>query len=147
MNILKQLEEGVESKSSEETQAFAEALAAALPTASILTLEGDLGAGKTTFVKGLAKGFGIQELVTSPSFNILNTYIGHRALLHVDAYRVDGNSNILDELMLEDFMIEPYCLAIEWPRNLGSLPWETTIALELTILPNSDHSIRASKMT
>lgn len=144
MNIFEQLSSGLETKSPDETIAIASTLAKALPTEAILTLEGDLGAGKTTFVKGLARALGIQELITSPTFNIFNTYdSGARMLIHMDAYRLEPNPETIDDLMLEDFMISPYCLAIEWPGNLGKLPWTTTLQLEFTIPSVGTHRIRA----
>jgi tRNA threonylcarbamoyladenosine biosynthesis protein TsaE len=143
MSILDRLNNGIDTNSPDETIAVASLLAKALPSEAILTLEGDLGAGKTTFVKGLAKAMGIQELITSPTFNIFNTYdSGSTTLIHMDAYRLNPQSNVIDELMLEDFMTPPYCLAIEWPSNLGELPWVTTTQLEFTISAAGKHRIR-----
>ena len=143
MSIFDRLNNGIDTNSPDETIAVAALLAEALPSEAILTLEGDLGAGKTTFVKGLAKAMGIQELITSPTFNIFNTYdSGSTTLIHMDAYRLNPQSNVIDELMLEDFMTPPYCLAIEWPSNLGELPWPVTIQLEFTITAAEKHRIR-----
>lgn len=145
MSILDQLKTGIETRSADETAQIAKDLAAILPDESILTLEGDLGAGKTTFVKGLASAMGIQDLVTSPTYNIFNSYRGEKTLLHVDAYRLDGNPQIVDELMLEDFMVPPYCLAIEWPSNIGVIPWPVTLELDLSIRRSGNHWIRSTK--
>lgn len=144
MNIFDRLNSGIDTSSPDETIAVAAALTEVLPAEAILTLEGDLGAGKTTFVKGLAQAMGIQALITSPTFNIFNTYKGDsRTLIHMDAYRLDPSSDVIDELMLEDFMEPPYCLAIEWPSNLGQLPWPTTLQLEFTIQSVGKHHIRS----
>ncbi|MBT5169540.1 MAG: tRNA (adenosine(37)-N6)-threonylcarbamoyltransferase complex ATPase subunit type 1 TsaE [Opitutales bacterium] len=144
MNIFDRLNSGIETRSPDETITIATLLAEALPTEAILTLEGELGAGKTTFVKGLAQAMGIQELITSPTFNIFNTYdSGIKTLIHMDAYRLNPDSNAIDELMLEDFMTPPYCLAIEWPSNLGELPWPTTLPLEFTISRDEKHRIQS----
>lgn len=143
MTLLDRLESGIETSTVDETVRLARDLESLLPEESVLTLEGDLGAGKTTFIKGIAMAMGIQDVVTSPTFNIFNTYRGTKTLLHMDAYRLEGNPKIIDELMLEDFMSPPYCLAIEWPQNLGKMPWPITLSLKLTILPNSHHWIQS----
>ncbi len=146
MSIFDRLEEGIDSRSPSETIEAARALGEELPAEAILTLEGDLGAGKTTFVKGLAQAMGIQDLITSPTFNIFNTYNGAaKTLIHMDAYRLDARSNVIDDLMLEDFMTPPYCLAIEWPGNLSELPWPTTLSLAFTIKGESNHLIKSCR--
>ena len=142
MSIFDRLDQGVRTSTPEESQQLAAEIAAALPDEAILTLEGDLGAGKTTFVKGLARQWKIAGPVTSPTFNIFSIYHGDRALLHMDAYRLDPSSDAIDELMLEDFMNPPYCLAIEWPSHLGELPWPATLALHFEIAPDQSRLIR-----
>lgn len=101
-----------------ETFAFGTELATLLRPNSSLALLGDIGSGKTTFVKGLARGFGVTECVSSPSFNILHLHRGTVTLLHVDAYRLDGSRMSAMGLMLDDFLEPPYCLAVEWPELL-----------------------------
>ncbi len=142
MTLLERLKSGIETSTATETIELAKELESILPEESVLTLEGDLGAGKTTFIKGIALAMGIQDVITSPTFNIFNTYRGTKTLLHMDAYRLEGDSKIIDELMLEDFMTPPYCLAIEWPGNLGEMPWPVDLALSLSILPNRHHWIQ-----
>lgn len=143
MTLLNRLKSGIETSSPEETIRLASELEPSLPAESVLTLEGDLGAGKTTFIKGIALALGIHDVVTSPTFNIFNTYRGTKTLLHMDAYRLEGNPKIIDELMLEDFMLPPYCLAIEWPGNMGEIPWPVSLALNFSILPNRHHWIQS----
>lgn len=104
-------------KTIDDTFDLASEVAKYLPADSSLALIGDLGSGKTTFVKGLACGFGIAQVVNSPSFNIFNIYYGAVTLLHVDAYRLDGTKSATNGLMIDDFLISPYCLAVEWPEN------------------------------
>lgn len=133
MSILERLSAGIVTRSPEESALVAAELAAVLPDEATLALEGDLGAGKTTFVKGLARAWGVRETVSSPTFNIYNLYRGARLLAHMDAYRLDPATAIWDELMLEDFIQPPFCLAIEWPGNLGSIPWPITHRLEFTV--------------
>ncbi|MBC2604678.1 tRNA (adenosine(37)-N6)-threonylcarbamoyltransferase complex ATPase subunit type 1 TsaE [Pelagicoccus albus] len=126
MNILDRLKAGIITSNPEESQSVAQELAATLPPEAVLTLEGDLGAGKTTFVKGLAQAWSIQEPVTSPTFNIYNLYNGDRQLAHMDAYRLENSPEIWDELMLEELIFPPFCLAIEWPSKLPFIPWPIT---------------------
>ncbi|MDQ8200433.1 tRNA (adenosine(37)-N6)-threonylcarbamoyltransferase complex ATPase subunit type 1 TsaE [Pelagicoccus enzymogenes] len=132
MNILDRLKSGITTSSVEATYQVACELAAQLPDEAVLTLEGDLGAGKTTFVKGLAQAWDIQEAVTSPTFNIYNLYQGTRQLAHMDAYRLEKSPEIWDELMLEELIFPPFCLAIEWPSKLPFIPWPITHRLQLT---------------
>ncbi|MDQ8186886.1 tRNA (adenosine(37)-N6)-threonylcarbamoyltransferase complex ATPase subunit type 1 TsaE [Pelagicoccus sp. SDUM812002] len=132
MNILDRLKSGITTDSVEATHKIAHELAEHLPDEAILTLEGDLGAGKTTFVKGLAHAWSIQEAVTSPTFNIYNIYQGTRQLAHMDAYRLEESPDIWDELMLEELIYPPFCLAIEWPSKLPFIPWPITHRLHLT---------------
>lgn len=131
MNILDRLKSGITTKTAEKTQAVARELAATLPREAVLTLEGDLGAGKTTFVKGLAQAFSIQESVTSPTFTIYNLYQGTRQLAHMDAYRLEKSPEIWEGLMLEELITPPFCLAIEWPSKLPFIPWPITHRLHL----------------
>src|SRR5690606_2915225 len=133
MSILDRLSSGIVTRSAEESAEIAAELAAILPDEAVLALEGDLGAGKTTFVKGLARAWGIVEPVSSPTFNIYNLYRGERALAHMDAYRLDADTAIWEELMLEDFLQPPFCLAIEWPDNLPGVPWPVSYRLKLTV--------------
>lgn len=120
MKALEDLLHGTQSNSSATTIALAQRLATQMPADTYLLLKGDLGAGKTTFVKGLAVAWGIEQTITSPTFNIYQIYSGERQLIHMDAYRLPDHSQI-DDLMLEDFMQSPYCLALEWPERV----WES----------------------
>ena len=117
MTALNDFVRGVSSDSSTKTIELAKNLATQIPPDTALLLRGDLGAGKTTVVKGLALAWGIKETITSPTFNIYQIYSGERQLIHMDAYRLPEHS-VLDDLMLEDFMQSPYCLAIEWPERI-----------------------------
>lgn len=76
------------SRNEKETRNFAQKWVRTLPAGMVLALAGDLGSGKTVFVKGLASGLGIKELVTSPTFNIIQVYEGIRKLYHFDLYRL-----------------------------------------------------------
>jgi tRNA threonylcarbamoyladenosine biosynthesis protein TsaE len=141
LSIFAQLRSGVITSSAEETQALATEFAAALPPDATLALHGDLGVGKTTFVQGLARGFGIFEHVTSPTFTIFTLHRGTRTLVHLDAYRLDRAAQ-LDSLMLEDFLTPPYCLAVEWPENIAVWLPPTTLHLDLGIAADERHTLR-----
>jgi tRNA threonylcarbamoyladenosine biosynthesis protein TsaE len=139
--ILDQLRAGISTKSAEETEAVAFKLAACLPPDQVLALHGDLGAGKTTFVRGLARALGITEPVTSPTFNLYTLYEGERKLLHLDAYRLESGAD-LDALMLEDFLTSPWCLAVEWPERIkDAIPAEAW-HLDLASSQTGIHTIR-----
>ncbi|MEX2044408.1 MAG: tRNA (adenosine(37)-N6)-threonylcarbamoyltransferase complex ATPase subunit type 1 TsaE, partial [Opitutus sp.] len=118
MDIYGQLRAGVVTSSAEETRAHAAVLARALPPDQTLALHGDLGVGKTTFVQGLARGLGLVDAVTSPSFNIFTLHRGPTHLLHLDAYRLESAREV-EDLLLADFMISPWCLAVEWPDKIA----------------------------
>jgi len=132
MSIFDQLDQGITTRSISETNAVATALAQALPIDSILTLRGDLGAGKTTFVKALALALGVKGPIKSPTYNIFSIHQGTIQLVHMDAYRLSG-PNAIEELMLEEFLQSPYCLVIEWPERIIDWLPSATIALSLSI--------------
>lgn len=118
-----------------ETMAFGEKLAKNLPDGTVITLNGDLGAGKTTLVRGVAIGLHINEVVQSPTFNIMKLYLkGDRPLIHIDAYRLaDFNSDIgLDEYI----GYETGLTFIEWSNFIVDLIPENH--LEITISRSGD---------
>ncbi|WP_374055460.1 tRNA (adenosine(37)-N6)-threonylcarbamoyltransferase complex ATPase subunit type 1 TsaE [Rossellomorea sp. FM04394] len=97
--------------SPEETGAFAEKLATYLQPGDVLTLEGDLGAGKTTFTKGLAKGLGISKTVNSPTFTIIKEYRGRLPLYHMDVYRLDDS---FEDLGFDEYFEGEGVTVVEW---------------------------------
>jgi tRNA threonylcarbamoyladenosine biosynthesis protein TsaE len=101
-----------------ETEWAGAALAEVFPLDTTLALHGGLGAGKTTFVRGLARGWGIAGPVLSPTFNYYLIYKGARQLVHLDAYRLNRAAEA-DSLLIDEFLESPWCLAVEWPENLG----------------------------
>lgn len=102
--------------------AVATALAQQLEPDATLALHGDLGAGKSTFVRGLALAWGISDPITSPTYNIFSIYQGERQLIHMDAYRLNSATQA-ESLLIEEFMRTPWCLAVEWPEKVeGWLP-------------------------
>jgi tRNA threonylcarbamoyladenosine biosynthesis protein TsaE len=118
--------------SEEETQAVARALAGRLEAGAIVLLSGNLGAGKTAFVRGLAAGLGVDpEEVSSPTFTLVHEYRGGRlTLYHADLYRVTGAA--AEDLGLEEMGVSDGILAIEWPDRLThELPEAITVSLEI----------------
>ena len=105
--------------SEEETAAVARALAASLRSGDVLLLSGNLGAGKTAFVRGLAEGLGVDPAeVSSPTFTLVHEYRGGRlTLYHADLYRLDRAA--ANELGLEELGVSDGILAIEWPDRLA----------------------------
>lgn len=110
----------------EATRAFGAAFAAALQPGDVLLLEGELGAGKTTFTQGLAHALGIHDDVLSPTFALMSEYRGGRVpLLHVDAYRLN-NAAEADQLGLDEYLDNGWALVVEWAGNIqGALPGDS----------------------
>lgn len=106
------------SQSEADTRAFASALASELGPGSVLLLSGDLGAGKTAFVKGLAQGLGLEaDEVTSPTFTLVHEYRGGRLpLIHVDLYRLEQVA--FDDIGLDPELAEHGVVAVEWAERL-----------------------------
>ena len=119
--------------SKEETMDIARKLASLLPSGSVLTFTGDLGAGKTTFVRGLAQGLHINEVVQSPTFNIMKIYLkGDRPLIHIDAYRL---ADINTDIGLDEYIgYETGITVIEWPMFIKDLIPIDAIEVEITNL-------------
>jgi tRNA threonylcarbamoyladenosine biosynthesis protein TsaE len=116
----------------EETERLARSLAEELKAGDVLLLSGDLGAGKTTFVRGLAAGLGIDPAeVSSPTFTIVHEYRGGRlTLYHADLYRLERTAT--EDVGLEEMGVRDGVLAIEWPERLSHpLPGARSVHLEL----------------
>lgn len=107
----------VKTKDPEETFTLGERLAAYLPPGTAIALTGELGAGKTLFAKGIAKGLKVLDQVTSPTFTIINEYQGLVPLFHIDAYRLEEDSEI-DELGLDEYFNSSGITLIEWPERI-----------------------------
>lgn len=124
-----------------ETRQIGYKLARSLPNGSVVALLGDLGAGKTTLVRGVAAALNIKEVVQSPTFNIMKIYLkGDRPLIHIDAYRLaDLNTDIgLDEYI----GYESGITMIEWPMYIASLLPKETVSVELSHLGEDKRSIK-----
>jgi len=107
-----------ESHSPSETEKLGAALAQRLSAGTILAYRGDLGAGKTAFTRGLARGLGCSELVTSPTYTIVNEYLGGRLpLFHFDMYRLASSDDLWD-IGWEDYLDRNGICAVEWSENV-----------------------------
>ena len=127
-------------RSEEETAAVAREIGARLSPGAVLLLSGNLGAGKTAFVRGLADGLGISaEEVSSPTFTLIHEYRGRRlTLYHADLYRLERAAT--EDLGLEELGVRDGVLAIEWPDRL-SHPIDGAIRIDLAIVDESTRKI------
>ena len=106
-------------KSAGETEALGEKLAQALKPGTVIAFRGDLGAGKTAFTRGLARGLGAADRVTSPTYTIVNEYLGGKMpLFHFDMYRL-GSSDDLFDIGWEDYLERGGVCAVEWSENVA----------------------------
>ena len=118
-------------KSPEETEKLGAALAEKLLPGTIIAYRGDLGAGKTAFTRGLARGLGCREQVTSPTYTIVNEYLGGRLpLFHFDMYRLSSADDLWD-IGWEDYLDRGGVCAVEWSENVQeALEGAVTVSIE-----------------
>ena len=117
----------------EETEAIGAALAKILLPGAVIAYRGDLGAGKTAFTRGLARGLGYKEPVTSPTYTIVNEYLGGRLpLFHFDMYRLNSSDDLWD-IGWEDYLDRGGICAVEWSENVDdALEDAITVCIEKT---------------
>jgi tRNA threonylcarbamoyladenosine biosynthesis protein TsaE len=121
----------MKTRSAEETRRLAVALAPTLVPGDVIVLAGDLGAGKTTFVQGLAVGLGIVEKVTSPTFILMKEYQGGRfPLMHMDIYRLGRVQDVID-LGYDEFLDPSHVVAVEWGDMVEPLLPKEHLKVEL----------------
>ncbi len=121
----------IASKTAEETLALGEAMGRLISQGMSIALKGDLGAGKTTFVKGLAKGLGVSEeyYITSPTFTLINEYPASPfTLYHLDLYRL-SSSDELEYIGFDDIIDDNHVIVVEWPEILKDISFEFDIEL------------------
>ena len=131
--------ESIETTSPGETEAFAAKLAASLPFGSVLALHGDLGAGKTVFARGFARGLNITEPISSPTFTILQEYpVDGKFFYHLDLYRID-NSDAAYAFGIDEFLYaEDAMTLIEWPERIEDILPPHTIRITIEPLDQED---------
>ena len=105
------------SNSEKETENIGAAFAKDLKGGSVVAMYGDLGAGKTAFVRGMARGMGLDAHVSSPTFTIVNEYPGERELIHFDMYRLASADELFD-IGWEDYLNRGAVCAVEWSENV-----------------------------
>jgi tRNA threonylcarbamoyladenosine biosynthesis protein TsaE len=130
------------STSEQETYNYARQLAASLPMPAHILLYGDLGAGKTVFAKGLANGFGLDDVseVSSPTFTIINQYAGRVKIYHIDLYRIEKGA--LEGLGLEEIFDDPNAaVIIEWAERLGSFETPGAVRVFLSYVDDRSRKI------
>ncbi len=129
----------VVSHSDVETKAIAQKIASRLSPGDVIALEGDLGAGKTTFAQGFAKALGVSKQVDSPTFTIIKEYSGSIPLYHMDVYRLTYAE---EELGLEEYIYgEGICL-IEWASHIASLLPPETIYIDIHVQPDQSRQLK-----
>lgn len=123
--------------SPEQTRQLGARLAKALKPGAVVAFTGDLGAGKTAFVSGMAQGLGVRERVTSPTFTIVNEYEGPTPLFHFDMYRLSGSEDLFD-IGWEDYLSRGGVCAVEWSEQVADALPEGTVYVTLTRHPEHD---------
>lgn len=106
-------EQMIKTNSEEETLLLAQNLAKLLKPGDVITLNGDLGSGKTTFTKGLAVGLGIEQMITSPTFTIIKEYDGELPLYHMDAYRLEHSE---EDIGFTEYFYGDGISVVEWSQ-------------------------------
>jgi tRNA threonylcarbamoyladenosine biosynthesis protein TsaE len=124
-------------KDLQQTKEFAVRLAEKLQPGDVIALEGDLGAGKTTFTKGLAAGLGIQKTVNSPTFTIIKEYKGRMPLYHMDVYRVEDS---FEDLGFDEYFEGNGVTVVEWAHLIKEQLPENRLTINL--YHDSEHSRR-----
>ena len=125
----------------EATRQVAAELASGLKAGNVVALVGDLGAGKTEFVKGVAAALGAPGVVTSPTFTLIHEYLGGRLpLYHMDFYRLNSEDE-LDEIGFDDYLSRPGICAVEWANRFPERIPDTAILVTLSIAENNERLI------
>ena len=123
-----------------ETEELGRKLAEKLPGGSVVAMYGDLGAGKTAFVRGMARGMGLSCRVSSPTFTIVNEYLGERELIHFDMYRLSSADELFD-IGWEDYLSRNAVCAVEWSENVQDAFFGDEIVVRIEKLNDTDRKI------
>jgi tRNA threonylcarbamoyladenosine biosynthesis protein TsaE len=132
--------------SASETEALGERIGASLRGGEILALVGELGAGKTTLIKGIARGLGVRELVTSPTFVLVKPYEGRLILYHLDFYRLESREDF-HSIGFEEFLEEQAIIVIEWAEKFVELLPQPFFLIELEIRDTDERTITFSEIS
>ncbi len=123
-----------------DTEEVGRKLAEKLPGGSVVAMYGDLGAGKTAFVRGMAKGMGLSCRVSSPTFTIVNEYLGERELIHFDMYRLSSADELFD-IGWEDYLSRGAVCAVEWSENVQDAFFGDEVVVRIEKLNDTDRKI------
>lgn len=133
------------STSIEETIQFGREFAAQLKPGDVICLEGDLGAGKTHFVKGIASFFGVKEdAVNSPTFTLINEYEASTPVFHFDCYRLKSEQEAL-EIGVEEYLYGDGISVVEWPQKIGNLLPPNSVWVTITHKSETEREIVIQK--
>ena len=127
-------------KGEAETEAAGASFGASLPDGAVVALYGGLGAGKTAFVRGMARGMGIHARVSSPTFTIVNEYLGARELYHFDMYRLSSAEELFD-IGWEDYLTRGGICAVEWSENVADAFDGDEITVRIERLSDNERKI------
>ncbi|MFG6117572.1 tRNA (adenosine(37)-N6)-threonylcarbamoyltransferase complex ATPase subunit type 1 TsaE [Halobacillus sp. MO56] len=128
----------ITSTSAQQTMELARKLGERLQAGDVLTLEGDLGAGKTTFSKGLGQGLGVKRTINSPTFTIVKEYEGRIPLYHIDAYRLEDSE---EDIGFEEYFQGDGVTVVEWAQFIQEYLPERRLDLTITYLDESGRFI------
>ena len=129
------------SHSVSQTQKAGSNLAELLAAGDVILLEGDLGAGKTTFTKGVAQGLGVSGYVNSPTFTLINEYQGRLPVYHLDCYRLESGREALD-FGIEEYLYGDGVTIIEWPERIREILPSEYLRVQLGYVTDTKRSIR-----
>ena len=128
------------SRSEGETEELGARLAKNLPGGTVVAMYGALGAGKTAFVRGMARGMGLSCRVSSPTFTIVNEYLGERELIHFDMYRLSGADELFD-IGWEDYLNRGAVCAVEWSEKVEDAFFGDEVRVTIEKLSDSGRKI------
>jgi tRNA threonylcarbamoyladenosine biosynthesis protein TsaE len=129
-----------------KTRQLGESIAKRLKANDVIALCGELGAGKTTLIQGIAKGLGIKNWVTSPTFTIINEFTGKIPLYHVDLYRLN-NINEAEDIAIEEYFNKGGITVIEWAEKIKEILHDNTIKIAMKIVSENKRSIKVEGLT
>lgn len=127
------------SNSEEETKTFAKQLASYMSAGDVITLSGNLGAGKTTFTKGFAKGLGIKRAVSSPTFTIIKEYKGKLPLYHMDVYRLEHSE---EDIGFDEYFYGDGVTVVEWAAFIKEFLPKDRLNIEINYIDETSREIK-----
>lgn len=117
-----------------------EKIASGLRGGEVIALRAPLGAGKTVLAKGIARGLGVTDVVTSPTYTIVSEYGGRLQFIHVDLYRIESEEEY-DQLAVNEYIDSSSVVVIEWPERAGAYLPEGILAVEIAIEPDGNRMV------